>query len=480
MKTKKSMASLPVLISLLSSFPAHATLNVSALFGEIVIQHEVPGARPEVCVVPKHLTINGIEVGEYKKKDVETELELCSLNVYSNTAVCPKLNSTNPGLRFHKVPKGMTIEQVENGKDSEGKSCYVPDPAKIDKDTKKPKNKADMLAKYKLSTSCSYTPSILGYYQMSRILGRIANVPVAVLRTFDLKRHVSIGDDALDITKDGSTINLTWDSLKKNLDNPENSKKKDLLFTSTLDQSYGALVKNPKGEAFYKEFFSGGKEKIERATKFRDENPIVAGLAKTGSVTSFIGRDFNAANAQKMQQLKDASDLIIMDTLLSQEDRFGNIHFETKNYYIDASSLNKAGYPKIKTLSDKEKEELTSPIQTVPVMEMVLKDNDCGVARENVAKKVGLAAKIAHLDPETYTRLLQLDAAADKAEVRSYFTNELLFTDSDYKTMRANLKELASSLKAKCQKGQLKLDLDLAAHFSGKTIVEPSCEVAPL
>ena len=59
----------------------------------------------------------------------------------------------------------------------------------------KPDGKTE--AKYKLSTSCSYTPSLLAYYHLSRVLGNIVNVPVAVVRTLDLDRHKAVAQHAL-------------------------------------------------------------------------------------------------------------------------------------------------------------------------------------------------------------------------------------------------------------------------------------------
>jgi hypothetical protein len=116
----------------------------------------VPGRNAEVCVLPKHF-----DVGRYFDKDNEVEAELCNIDVHKNAAVCPKLNSTNPGLDIYSPPQGGTPGQVEAA------HCKIAGVHKI--------------AKYKLSSSCSYTPSILGYYHVSRMLGGIGDVPPAVL-----------------------------------------------------------------------------------------------------------------------------------------------------------------------------------------------------------------------------------------------------------------------------------------------------------
>ena len=152
--------------------PAYATLAPHLQRGVKLVQLPVPGRNAEVCVVPKHLVDAG-----YSDEDAKTEAQLCDIDVNSNSAVCPKLNSTNPGLDMYSLPQGSTPQQVQASR------CKISGLKKI--------------AKYKLSTSCSYTPSILGYYHLSRALGGIANVPPSVLRTFDLKNHIALGRAAI-------------------------------------------------------------------------------------------------------------------------------------------------------------------------------------------------------------------------------------------------------------------------------------------
>jgi hypothetical protein len=60
---------------------------------------------------------------------------------------------------------------------------------------------------------------------------------------------------------------------------------------------------------------------------FRDKNPIVAMLTRNADISTFVGRTFTTDNVQTMVQLKDAADLIVLDTLMNQQNRFGNIHY---------------------------------------------------------------------------------------------------------------------------------------------------------
>jgi hypothetical protein len=173
-------------------------------------------------------------------------------------------------------------------------------------------------------------------------------------------------------------------------------------------------------------------------------------------------------------QLKDAADLIVIDTLMNQQDRFGNIHYLPTYYYIDANDLSQDGSAKLKSSKNLTPEEVAR-IGAVQVKTMLLKDNDCGVAKQNVAKQVDLADRIAHIDPKTYLLLLRLEAVADLAETKEFFVREMLFTLNDYASIRDNLRALANKLHHACLQGDLKLDLDLQTHFSSQAVKSQSC-----
>ena len=430
---------------------ARATLSTQLQRGEKTVDVPVAGRNPEVCVIPKHFA-----GGEYSDRDSKVEAKLCDIDEHTNAAVCPKLNSTNPGLDFYSLPQGSTPDQVEAA------HCDTAGAKKI--------------AKYKLSSSCSYTPSILGYYHVSRLLGGIGDVPPAVLRTFDLKNHIALGRKALAATKSGSLIHQTWAGLMAQLTAGNKARRKDVLLTDDFAQSYGALSENPRKESFYKEFFNGGRNNVARARNFRDNNPIVRMLARKTDISSLVRRDFTTENVQKMVQLKDAADLIVIDTLMNQQDRFGNIHYFMTYYYRDANDPNPDGSARLKTKKNLTPEE-AAQLGAVQVKTMLLKDNDCGVAKDNIARQAGLADRIAHIDPGTYRGILHFDAIADSADTKEFFIRELAFTDDDYASIRKNLKDLAAKLHQACAKGRLKLDLDLQAHFSTQPLKAQKCDL---
>ena len=433
---------------------AQATMTPTLDRGDKLVQHGVPGRAPEICVIPTHFAD-----ADYDKDDVKQETALCSMDRLSNTATCPKLNSTNPGVEFYVLPAGVTPAQAE------AKNCFIPKPG----DAKK--NLLKKAAKYKNSTSCSYTPSIIGYYHLSRILGDVVNVPVAVLRTMDAERHKQLAAIAIRRTNASDLINKTWSGLNSILRAGAASQRRDLILTDGFDQSYGALQRNPKGEEFYKEMFNGG---TNRGASFRDRNPIYKALSSSSAIA---GREFTASNVQRLVQVKDVSEMIIMDHIMSQQDRFGNIHFVTKYYYIDRNETDDDGNPQVRSKKDLKPEEVKA-LGAVAVKEMILKDNDCGVTKTNVARDNGLIKGVRHIDPGTYRRLLAFERSLANPETKRAFRLGMMMTEADYTTISRNAREVVATLQAACRSGALRQDLDLEAHFAGKVIpAKQNCDL---
>jgi hypothetical protein len=375
------------------------------------------------------------------------EQELCSLGNTVPVAMCPKENSTNPGVGIFTTPEGKTAAQIEAG------SCE-------DKE-------ADKVAKYKGSTSCSYSPSLLTYYHMSRILGDIAQVPPAVLRTLDRTHHLDIANKGVAATAKNVLLQGNWKFLRDQLASPSASKRKDTLFTDDLQQSYGALQENPKHEEFYSDMFTKpAAGEASRTVAFRNRNPIYKLLTSSKPLRSLVGNQWQAENVQTVQQMQDAASMIILDTLLSQQDRFGNIH-ETENFVLLTDG---------KVVVKKKMEEAEAKTaNAVKVKVMMLKDNDCGVSKENIAKENHLLEGISHFSPTVYANLLQLEKQIDTPESKALFTKETMMTATDFQSIATNVHHAVTVLKNACKSGKLQLDLDLTAHFTNAPISQ-SCE----
>ncbi len=430
---------------------AYATFNPNLPRGERIVPHPVAKRHAEVCVVPRHFP-----AANYSDNDAKTEADLCAYAENSSDAVCPAVTGSNPGLDFFILPKGASPAKVQAALCKQGGAKKV--------------------AEYTVSSACSYTPAILAYYHVSRILGGIAETPAAVLRTFDVQNQISLGRKALAKTAPDMAVHKAWSGLLNELSAGAKSRKSDLLLTEDFTQTYGALRELSKPEALYKDFFSAGDNSLARAENFRDKNPIMALLANAEPVSKLVSREFTAENVQKMQQLKDAADMIVLDTLLSQQERFGNLHFIENYFYPDTREQAADGMPKLK--SDKNlTPQAAEQLGAVQVKQLTLKDNGCGLAKQNVAQQAGLAQRLAHIDPVTYRHVLQFEEGAYSPMFQLFFVQGLGFTANDFDMLRGNLQDLAGILHQACKSGKLRLDLDLPVHFSVREFAAQACDV---
>lgn len=424
------------------------------------------GKPDELCVLPKRM-----KGADYKKDDEKDEVELCSYSFFGtkpreagapvkDVAICPKLSSTNPGTDVHKLLDGKTRAETE---------------ATICKTDDRP---TTHLAKFKQSITCSYTPSILGYYHLSRGLSGLGDIKPAVIRTMDLTEHKGIVSEALTILKakpDDSYPKISWLSVRKAESDPATSRYKDSLFTTDLSQIYGGLQVNARGEEKYAGInVRGASPNIQ--SKFVTTSAYQR-LLNTADASTIAGGTTLATAAQTLIQMKDISDMVLIDFLMSQQDRFGNIHSMQYYYYVKDGKIERVRKSKV------DDGEETMPAGGVLVTKMLLKDNDCGgPTKTNVIKNAKMLENIRHMSPTTYKNLRWIAANfAPSTELPIFFTTEATFGQRDIDMLRANLKLANDTLYNNCKAGKLKLDLDLAATIAGTGRHNPaSCElVAP-
>lgn len=450
-----------ILIStLLSSVQVFATFTPTAPRGEQNITHTSPRGIQEVCVIPSKYP-----EADYKKKDLKREQELCNYSFYDSnlangeesTAICAKLNSTNPAINIFKTEDKAGKKLSKSAIEASG--C---------KDVSK-------IGKYKNSTSCSYTPSIVGYYHLSRILGRIGRVPVSVLRTMDIETHKKIASQGKSGTKVGDLINTTWAGLSGNLNAGIGGAKKDLLLTDDGQQSYGGFIMNPKHEKFYGELFTKGPD---RAVAFLTANPLMKLVKDERPLNQIVSSEWNQSNVQKLYAMKDITEFILMDHIMDQQDRFGNIAAQSKQIYIGKDDAADQDYDVQTGDADDYKKDLAEGLvdksrAPLTINLMTLKDNDCGVSKSNVVKAAQLLKYVRHMSPKTYKKLLQFQASV--VENKKFFTSNLMFTTKDFDEMVANVNDAVMILQTNCNRGVLKLDLDVDHYLETGSLKQGSC-----
>src|SRR5262249_28821943 len=148
-------------------------------------------------------------------------------------------------------------------------------------------------------------------------------------------------------------------------------------------------------------------------------------------------------------QIKDLSDMVLMDFIMSQADRFsGNMHCQKIYMWIENGVL------KHKTKKgDPAKAEQEIPPDPVLINRMIMKDNDCGLITGNSDKSYHLLDKSSHLDTNTYNRLRDLQKELQKPEVAQWYQTELLFTPADFSTVKNNVAQAVGILSDRKDKG---------------------------
>ena len=466
MKNTQSRAMAFAAIQMLSSL-SFAALDISQITGQKTIYNSTFG-KQEVCVIANKLKPN-----DYKDKDAKDEQQLCGYDFYTNVGLCSKLNSTNPGT--------LVVELLSGKSRQETMRMCSSDDIKVE-------------AKFKNSISCSYAPSILAYYHFSRML-KAGNVPVAVLRTMDKEEHLKVTKEALRIlsSKPNDVIYKTWSSFLSEHQAGTNQN----IFDTTGKFVYGALSDNPKGEYRYTEV-SGVGSYDTRYERFLQQPPYKK-VSSSARVSELAGSDQYKKIAPVVVQMKDVSDMILLDTLFSQDDRIGNIHYKLswmiektdaatgkKSFDFEKSKASLASDKKTWIIPENEKAIQSSG--AVLVKEMLLKDNDCGVnidKRSNMMRKISALEGVRHMSGRTYKRFIEMYKMAQTPEFKNWMRNTLLFREADLgsnpatrsgKSFYGNLEKARSILVANCKSGALKLDLNVDDYIPGNAPQNYSCE----
>jgi hypothetical protein len=408
-----------------------------------ITEHTAPNGTVELATRPS--TFPG-RPEIYSQKDIEKEKELAVIDFYNgktkddlDIVLIPKTYSTSPGLNVHaiKLPAGanrLSYASAHTGKGDSGQG--------------------KMIAKYKQSipTHFTYSPSIIGYYHLSRFLDA-GHVEPAIVRTMDVESHKPLAD--LGKAKaTGSNNRNQWTELRA-LDDAHNNPS---LYTKDGKQLFGVLLANPTGEESYPHLSDlGGAAAFAASSEFAR---VTSSSPLKLNYKDAAGK-LNQTAVQQIVQIRDLSDMVLMDYIMSQADRFsGNMHSEKVYVWIEKGVLKSESK---KSDPAKAVEQLKQiPAGAVLVNRMIMKDNDAGLISGNSAKTYHLLEKISHMDSKTYDRLFDLQKELQKPEVAQWYQTELLFTSADFNTMKNNVGQAVAILSGRKGNG-LFLDANVSA-----------------
>jgi hypothetical protein len=454
-------------LTTLLSVPASASDRVQGT--ETLFQS--PNSVTERCV-----RIAPMPGAVYSEADLATEAAFCAIDLYAPTvALCPKTWSTSPGMIVHDISSGpyagdrRTFETraCPEGKDAKGLG-------------------AGELAKFKPSmnargTSGTYSASPLLYYHLSRFLGAEIGVPPAVWRSMDRQMHlaeVARPGVAISGHSHSSDMNRTaWQVLVEADQTPETYSPTDDLFTADRTALFGVMLRST-GNRYNSEVngtrasgWGEGQNYDFQATApflaLRSDKPleeaVADGLAealKDPQIRRDMGDETDPR--QIVTWMADVANIALMDFILSQQDRVGNIDYVEHWYWVQNGALKSR-----KAVSHGDETD-PLPEGAVRLKRTHLNDNDAGARVEyaNFAKSTGMLDDLHHFPARTYRQLMALEADfRAEGPLHAYFAASFGLSDRQMAQLVRNTELAAGTLHLQCEAGAIRFDLDPEAFL---------------
>jgi hypothetical protein len=307
-----------------------------------------PNGVTETCV-----RIAPMPGAVYSEADQKAEAAFCAIDLYAATVgLCPKTWSTSPGMIVHDLSSGPYAGDRAG---FEANACPQGKEAKEASGGELAKFKPTMNAK---GTSGTFSPSPLLYYHLSRYFEADIGVPVAVWRSMDRQMHLTeVARPGVAISGHSHSSEMNregWHVLVAADEDPSTYKPTDELFTADRTALYGVLLKS-KGDR-YNSAFNGtrasgwGKgqnldfQKTAPFLALRTEGPLEAAI--TGAISEArkdpqIAKDMPAdvPPAQIAYWMHDLTGIVLLDFMLSQQDRIGNIDFVPVWHWVENGAL---------------------------------------------------------------------------------------------------------------------------------------------
>jgi hypothetical protein len=458
-----------------------AALHVTALRAEVTGEVQTfagPDGIQERCI-----RLTPLPGAVYSKKDQETEAAYCAID-FARTGLCPKLWSTSPGTLVYALEDDSSTGVEAFERSWCGKGHGARDHA------------LDKLATFKISvngrtTSATYAPSSWVYYHLSRYFQTRTYVPPVVFRSMSLARHHErVVLPALTLVKNRHARMLSegWTHLGA-LESGQlaGSAAREAL-TDQGRQVYGVLIDN-KGDRYGPEFNgtresgwgSGQNEDFQQTAAFlalRNTGDLKAAAAegiREARLNPLMARALPADTPveQVFLWMQSVLEITLLDYLLRQQDRIGNIDYRWRWYWIEGGVL------KSHSAHGDQRPEQAGDRTAWRLRQSAINDNDAGVRSgyANFAERTGMLEELAHYDPALYQRLGRL--AADlgaQGESWQWLRTVAGLSEREATGIASRARAAFDLLSAQCRAGTLVLDFDLVALMAGESPAPATCE----
>jgi hypothetical protein len=463
---------------------------VSGGLGAAPVAGQVENFPVSTDLVEQCVRITAFPLAIYSEQDLDQEKFYCELD-FSQLALCPKIWSTSPGTILYKIDKdayGDDYRRFEQQHCAEG--FHAGEAALTEP------------AMYKVSinardTSATFAPASWVYYHMSRYFQTGVQVPVAVYRSMGAKIHNErVTKPALDIVAGRHGLGMLtagWRLLDAIETGQSTGAQANAVLTDNGQQIFGVLL-NIKGDRYGPEI-NGTRESgwgSGQNNDFQQTAPFIALRSELPVAEAASAAIHEARRNPKMAKalpadipleqvvfwMQDILEITLLDFILGQQDRIGNIDFNWRWYWVEDGTLHSS------PAQGKEPPGAIAAHKPLRLKQSALNDNDAGVRSgyADFAAKTHMLENLRHYNTGLYQRLGRL-AADFKASGAAYqwLTESAGLSSKEAETIIRRTGEAFSLLQADCQRGRLQLDLEpkqfLITPGAGTTDTKASCTI---
>jgi hypothetical protein len=163
------------------------------------------------------------------------------------------------------------------------------------------------------------------------------------------------------------------------------------------------------------------------------------------------------ATGQVVFWMREITEIVLLDYLLSQQDRIGNIDYLPYWYWVEQGEVRRR--PATGTTPPPDLAAWSPQL----IKRTELGDNDAGVrtSHANFARRTGMLDGLRHLSATTYAQLQRLaqDFAA-QGELHAYVRSTFGLSEREFARISGNVATAAATLLAACREQTLLFDLE--------------------
>ena len=445
-------------------------------------EFQVAGGLVEQCV-----RIAPFPGAQYSKRDLDEEQTYCTLD-FAELALCPKLWSTSPGTILFEIDDGdfagFERENCSDGHHAQAVARSQPATFKISVNDR--------------DTSATYAPASWVYYHLSRYFQTNVRVPVAVYRSTDAQAHNRrVTKPALAIVANRHGLGMLragWrfldavetgqasGSARAGALTDEGRQVFGVLLSSTGDR-YGAEVNGTRESGWG----AGQNLDFQQTAPFlalRNEKPVVEAAQasiREARMNPRMAKELRADTPveQVVFWMQDVLEITLLDFILGQQDRIGNIDYNWFWYWVEDGQLQS------RPAQGKDVPADLAGFTPLRLRQSAINDNDAGVRTgyADFAAKTHMLEGLRHYHAGLYQRLGRLAADfAAKGPAFQWLTASAGLSSKEADTIANRVQQAFALLQADCQNGALKLDLEPAQLLMAPGLTESdmgvSCTIA--